>query len=45
MRPVLAGCISYSALIDGSIDLADIALMNDALDVAQFNGEHATPSE
>lgn len=31
MYPVDAGYISYSALKDGSVDLADIALMNDYL--------------
>lgn len=37
MRPVEAGYISYSALKDGSIDLADIARMNDWLDVKAEN--------
>ncbi|XTZ40555.1 DUF6889 family protein [Salmonella enterica] len=35
--PVEAGFIPYSALKDGSIDLADIALMNDMLAVKADN--------
>lgn len=38
MRPNLEGLCSYESLIDGSIDLADIARMNDALDV-KFENE------
>lgn len=37
MRPVDAGYISYSALKDGSVDLADIARMNDWLDIKADN--------
>jgi hypothetical protein len=38
LRPVLAGCIRYTDLLDGSpLDLADIALLNDALDVQAEN--------
>lgn len=37
MRPVDAGYISYTALKDGSIDLADIARMNDWLDLKADN--------
>ncbi|RBO14349.1 MULTISPECIES: NTP pyrophosphohydrolase [Pantoea] len=37
MRPVDAGYISYAALKDGSIDLADIARMNDWLDLKADN--------
>lgn len=33
MRPVLRGLLRYESLKDGSVDLADIALLNDALDV------------
>ena len=39
MRPVDAGYIPYSALKDGSVDLADIARMNDWLDLKADN-EH-----
>ncbi|KTG72527.1 NTP pyrophosphohydrolase, partial [Klebsiella pneumoniae] len=31
MRPVDAGYITYTALKDGSVDLADVARMNDWL--------------
>lgn len=37
MRPVDAGYISYSSLKDGSVDLADIARMNDWLDLKADN--------
>jgi len=37
MRPVDAGFILYTALKDGSVDLADIARMNDWLDLKADN--------
>ena len=37
MRPVLAGLCKYESLKDGTLDLADIAKMNDALDVKYEN--------
>ena len=37
MRPVLRGLCKYESLKDGSIDLSDIARMNDALAVEQEN--------
>ncbi|AST68951.1 DUF6889 family protein [Kosakonia cowanii] len=37
MRPVDAGYISFVALKDGSVDLADIAIMNDWLDLKADN--------
>lgn len=37
MRPVLRGMIPYSALRDRSIDLEDVARMNEALDVEAEN--------
>ncbi|WP_166738979.1 DUF6889 family protein [Alkanindiges illinoisensis] len=37
MRPVLKGMCRYESLKDGTLDLADIALMNDALDVQADN--------
>jgi len=36
-RPVIKGMCKYESLIDGTLDLADIALMNDALDVVADN--------
>jgi len=37
LRPVLAGHMKYESLKDGSVSLADIALLNDAMDVQQEN--------
>ncbi|ESB00506.1 hypothetical protein HMPREF1619_03343 [Klebsiella pneumoniae 909957] len=37
MRPVDAGLIPYTSLKDGSVDLADIARMNDWLDLKADN--------
>lgn len=37
LRPVIKGMCKYESLIDGTLDLADIALMNDALDVVADN--------
>lgn len=36
-RPVVAGMCKYESLIDGTLDLFDIAEMNDALDVQAEN--------
>lgn len=38
MRPILHGLCTYTALLDGSLDLGDIVRMNDALDV-KFENE------
>lgn len=37
MRPVLEKCCNYESLIDGTLDLEDIARMNEALDVRMEN--------
>ena len=37
MRPVARGWCKYESLIDGTLDLADIAFMNDAIAVEQEN--------
>lgn len=37
MRPILAGMCSMSDAKDGTLDLADFALMNDALAVQSEN--------
>jgi hypothetical protein len=37
MRPVLAGSCKYESLIDGTLDLADVKRMNDALDIQNEN--------
>ena len=36
-RPVDRGYCKYESLIDGTLDLYDIALMNDAIDVRDEN--------
>jgi hypothetical protein len=37
LRPVLRGLCSYESLKNGTLDLADIALLNDAIEVAEEN--------
>jgi hypothetical protein len=37
MAPVIAGLCKYESLKDGSLDLCDIGLMNDALAVKADN--------
>lgn len=37
MRPVLAGILSAESLVDGSVDLAFVALLNDALTAKEEN--------
>lgn len=41
MRPVIEGLCRYESLKDCSIDLADVALMNDALDARFENKRRA----
>ncbi len=41
MRPVLEGCCKYESLLDGTLTLADIALMNDAISVRNENTRRA----
>lgn len=42
MRPVLRGMCRYESLIDGTLDLVDIALMNDAINVDDENRARVT---
>jgi len=37
LRPVLRGLCKYESLIDCSLSLEDLALLNDALDVQEEN--------
>ena len=37
MRPVIKGLCKYESLIDGTLDLCDIALMNEVLDSESEN--------
>jgi hypothetical protein len=39
LRPVLAGMCKYESLVDGTLSLADVACMNDALNVQGANQE------
>jgi hypothetical protein len=39
MRPVDRGYCRYESLIDGTLNLEDIARMNDAIDVRDENAE------
>jgi hypothetical protein len=41
MRPALNGLCKYESLKDGTLDLIDVALMNDALDVRFENERRA----
>lgn len=37
LRPVLCQCCSYESLINGTMDLGDVAILNNALDVKNEN--------
>jgi hypothetical protein len=37
LRPVLRKLLNYKSLIDGTVDLEDVAKLNDALDVSDEN--------
>ena len=37
LRPVLRGLCKYESLIDGTLGLEDVALLNEALDVEAEN--------
>ena len=37
LRPVARGWCRYESLVDGTLDLADIAIMNDAISVQEEN--------
>ena len=41
MRPVLRGMCKYESLLDSSLDISDIAIMNDAIDVETENQNRA----
>lgn len=45
LRPVLRGLISYESLLDRTINIEDIALLNDAIDVADENARRMQPRE
>lgn len=37
MRPVRIGMCKYESLLDGTLDMADLALMNEYLDIEHEN--------
>jgi len=41
MKPVVRGLCRYESLKDGSIDLCDVALMNEAVDALDENAARA----
>jgi hypothetical protein len=41
LRPVLEQCCRYESLLDGTLHLWDVALLNDALDVRDENRRRA----
>jgi len=43
MRPVLSHLVGYESLKDGTLDLEDIALLNEALDVQAENEYRSRP--
>jgi hypothetical protein len=45
LRPVLEGLCNYESLTDGTLTLADIAVLNDALDVKYENEARIIKSE
>lgn len=42
LRPVIAGMCRYESLVDGTLTMVDISIMNDALDVRADNEHLAT---
>lgn len=43
MRPVLRGMCKFESLLDGTLGLADIAEMNEAIDVEDENRARQMP--
>jgi len=41
LRPVLEGCLSYDSLVNGSVNLNDVARLNDAITVKYENQRRA----
>lgn len=44
MRPVLRGLCRYESLLNGALNIVDIAKMNEALDVLDHNNSVFTES-
>lgn len=45
MKPVLAGLCRYESLKDGTLDLVDISIMNEALEVKEENEYRARKAQ
>ena len=45
MRPVLRGLIRYESLTDGTLDLCDIARLNDAIDIQDENSRRIAAAQ
>jgi hypothetical protein len=45
MRPVMKGLIKYESLKDGSLDLCDIARLNDAIDIQDENSRRVSAAQ
>lgn len=43
LRPVLRGLCKYESLVDGTLTLVDVALLNEALDVEAENAYRQRP--
>jgi len=41
LRPVMRSLVRFESLLDGSVDLSHVALLNDALDVQDENETRA----
>jgi hypothetical protein len=37
LRPVMRGLIKYESLIDGTLDIYDLGVLNDAIDMEEEN--------
>lgn len=42
MRPVIRGLCKYESLLDGTLDLCDLALMNESLDAYDENTQRSS---
>lgn len=45
LRPVLEGICKFESLLDGTLDMADMALLNDALDIKDENSSRALAAQ
>lgn len=45
MRPVMRGHLRYESLLDGAVDLVDIARLNNCIDIYDENEERLRPED